>query len=1126
MGAAVYTPARADAVTAQFTGHTPPAAHEVAAVFDSDIRWQRVRRATADDLLAASVGHHTGSLRQYAYPDGIFEDGVAPKPTRPTWVSVSFADYTKVNARRVTARMAVPGTPTLTSSVVAVTLMAEGFDAFASGDGATVDWLNFLVNVPGIYYNSFAHVQQSSDRISARLFDEYESPAAKRVSATFEYFNAPKVARFYAPSVQYAVTFGGSMQAFGDNAVRLAYRTIAAAGGLNALATGTVQVKNAADTLAPASWQSGTVGIGGAVSNAIQIVFAGGITSKLAWGKPTVQNLKRFLTPNGLLASQYGKPLLQGGVWELGARGFSALSVPNQVWVSRSPRYLEPGGVPWNFYTMHQVGTHRSIAPEGFEATGWGTRIVPESQTAHLQGINDLGFGGQWVSLGTRYLSPAGFKFHAAEVDRFGQQHVWNWQSYYDISTDPNDPELSGEIFGIWTLVENRNKTITHHSAAPAAPPHPTVLLGARPLLPEGITAPDPGEWEKTADVSYFIRHLSLDGIDSLVIPRWGVVSLGARPLRPAGEQQDQWGRALIWNNRRWLQKGGDFEATQWGVPFVGEGVREISFESRYGITPPAIQLPDVRLNTRYVEPVSTDHLVAGWHHLHIHWTIAYPSWAHNDTLFQGIPAVKNLTPELKQFGRDSQEFGVTHVRTQWREVVTLETYATLFGRARIADRRLWIEPGIVRGLGMTDKHKVFNLDPDPPHSQKIAIGSGQSIGYGPLRTSTTNGVTKEWYPAQPVDDHGFGELSTNATSIYPVWKDSEVGPFGSPTVELIGVTGVTLGWIDGPPAPTVTHYVRELDASPTRGTPAATYMVIGAPSLSPRTIWSVAEPPRQAIDNHPYQDLHYVGQIRSSTGGWRWDKGVGEPSIGHRYRYLRHRHATEPVFEVFGTTHIRNRHVRVEIEGIKPPIFPRPTFGGYERTVAPVNNRALKDYPPDAGEVHHEHDFGDLWGKTFVSHKVRELKPAAIGSKVALGVPLVDFFHRFVAPSGWFSQQVASHRGSQNPYQWQHIRVGPLVPNYMEGFDTSGFGKSWASHKIRDLPVEGFTATEMGPGEGGFWLRMKVWREEPPEPAARIIGGQGRDSSAFGHAALHNHRHYILPDGDMSNFRKGAPGL
>lgn len=889
--------------------------------------------------------------------------------------------------------------------------------------------------------------------------------------------------------------------------------------GFEAQTFGTTSLRNTFEIVSPSGFDSHQPSPP-SIWNLTQQLKLGGIPSKLAFGQTKIENLRRYLTLAGINSNVFGVARLQGGIWPLNVYGIPA-PITGAPWVSCSPRFLEPVSIPWNFYTLHQVGTHQGVQPQGFEATQWGTRIVPESQSLYPEGFAGE-FGDAWASLGTRYLLPNGFKFHAAEEHRFGYSRTWNWQSYYDISTDPNDPAFSGETFGIWTSVENRNKVITHHSTSPGALPSPQIDNAARPLLTTGIAAPDPGKWEKTADVSHGIRFVQPQALLSEVVSRWGVVANGARLLKTSGELHEQLGVGTIWNNRRWLNKVGDFEATQWGSNRVSPGITHVTFDPRYTVEPPRIEMPNVRLNTRYVEVAEgLDSYRTGGHALHIHWNIAYPKWTYDTRNWTGVPEVKNVTPMLRQMGRNSEEFGDTQVRTAWREIVTLETYATQFGKTKIADRRLWINPAAAPAPHLPLAHEVFNLDPDPPALQKVVIQGHQSIGYGPL-----TGTTKLWYPPQPVDNHGFGEPTMNAISIFPVWEEDS-GVFGNAVVSLQGVINATVGYELGRDManPTVWMRVRRLYAAPPTNTPPSDFLVVGNPRLSPHTIYSVVEVTAQAIRNHDWPGhLHYVDEVLTPSGSY-WLHGPGTPAVGHRYRYVAPRHEVDPETHKipdparYGVAKVANKHHWVRPEGLRSMSFGRPVMMGTRRNIEVVNNISELD---DAELA--EHKFGERFSKPMVAYRVRKLSPAGIHSTNKFDPAVVDHFHRFVKPTGWFSQAVGEYSGYQNPYQWQRLRVGPLVPNYMEGFDASACGETWVSLFRRGVSVPGFVATQTGPSEDAFALRMRVRRGTSDTPAARAIYPSGVGAHTVGGTGLMNMTQFIRPDGNMDNYRKGAP--
>ena len=75
----------------------------------------------------------------------------------------------------------------------------------------------------------------------------------------------------------------------------------------------------------------------------------------------------------------------------------------------------------------------------------------------------------------------------------------------------------------------------------------------------------------------------------------------------------------------------------------------------------------------------------------------------------------------------------------------------------------------------------------------------------------------------------------------------------------------------------------------------------------------------------------------------------------------------------------------------------------------------------------------------------------------------------------------------------------------------------------MRDIGVEGFDASVIDYEFERFNLRMRVRRAlvEPPRQRVNTVGGR---HDLLASPCVHNVNHHILPDGDMDNFRKGAP--
>ena len=109
-------------------------------------------------------------------------------------------------------------------------------------------------------------------------------------------------------------------------------------------------------------------------------------------------------------------------------------------------------------------------------------------------------------------------------------------------------------------------------------------------------------------------------------------------------------------------------------------------------------------------------------------------------------------------------------------------------------------------------------------------------------------------------------------------------------------------------------------------------------------------------------------------------------------------------------------------------------------------------------------------------------------------------------------------------PFQWQGLRVGPLVPNIPAGFDAQQYGMAWVSLKVRDVTIQGFETFESTYDLAHFDLRMRVRGTPAPRPPAQVLGAVGIGPVSAGTPDARRGTHYIRPDGNADVYRKGAP--
>ena len=76
----------------------------------------------------------------------------------------------------------------------------------------------------------------------------------------------------------------------------------------------------------------------------------------------------------------------------------------------------------------------------------------------------------------------------------------------------------------------------------------------------------------------------------------------------------------------------------------------------------------------------------------------------------------------------------------------------------------------------------------------------------------------------------------------------------------------------------------------------------------------------------------------------------------------------------------------------------------------------------------------------------------------------------------------------------------------------------------MRDMPVQGFDAFECTHDVQNFDKRLRVTRTPTPRPPARTLAVAGFDALQSAAPDLRAGRHYIRPDGNAEQYRKGAP--
>lgn len=905
-------------------------------------------------------------------------------------------------------------------------------------------------------------------------------------------------------------------------------RFIWGAGWNEGVVPGGAEVRNKTPSFAPRSWSSEAFGAHD-VSHAIRTLRPAGIPAPLnavgqpavkrtpsleprgiasmAMGTPLVANFTRCLevpgrnvstvpqpvvwfryrhiAPEGKVQTGHGTPRLEHGNREVLANGASYLGL-GSPWVSFGQRFITPEGMrPIQEGATHMVGGTRWLGVAGFEATRWGLRIIPEAQT-----LAPLGFVAPfgWPTLHNvnQFVSVPSVRTYQEPQQNFGRLAVFNSIQHITQTYDP-DSLLNPPSWPIWTLVENRNRYPRATGWMATRMGVPAIDNKARPLLPAGIAAPSWPEGYKWGLVAYRIRRLPLEGMEPPYISSWGIVRNNARLLQPAGLVATAFGGTLVENRSREFKYIGAIESGVLGYPFVAPAIREITFETRYGIAPPRIELPNVRLHTRYVEPKGIEEKQVGNAALEIHWKKITPRWTMVN--YYGYAVVRNLTPELPQRGYDMAEFGDAFVRLQWRPVAPDGADTSLFGRMTIADRTRRIQVAGTNMLRIGDKLTVIRMGVPPLGTQHIWLDSldplnepekGHGIPVPEYQVGRPHMQQQVVYPVGIEPDRHFGNAFVHANSI-------RVKP---------GIYELTVG------EPFVGLRIRTITADKSIESAAA----FGKPRLTPHTIYAVVEAPQQAKENHDSRELHYVD-------GGRYGKGVGVQfgrvtlTLQHRVVVQRDAYPGNNHLRL-GTPSVVNLRQYVNVNGFYTQRMGWPTL------------------PYEAGLEQFDSSNTMVFGRPLVAF-APYMGPRTLQVRGLLanqfGITSIELLHRTVHARGHDSMAMGTLRPGDTPYQWQGLRVGPLVPTVAGGFLDEKWGKTWVSLRVREVNPEGFDTFLSEYDYQAFAQRMRVRNATTPTRHSTFVGGKGHVSQGFGTPGVRNGRHYIRPDGNSDQYRKGV---
>ncbi|KXZ74180.1 hypothetical protein AVENLUH5627_00115 [Acinetobacter venetianus] len=871
--------------------------------------------------------------------------------------------------------------------------------------------------------------------------------------------------------------------------------------GLSSFISGSANVQSTLAYIRPTGLNSFSPGTAKALSSKIE---AKGFNSFTA-GQPKIESLRAYIragaydffvsgkirisykeqhatTTQKSESTLWGKSLVAYGVRYVEQNSPSPLTRFGTAWASFSPRYIEPRGIFQQFPSYHRIGGSQTVKMEGFDFLRFGTRIIPENQAIFPIGFSTL-FGDHEIRNNLHPIKPKGFLTAGEQIGmRFGHVTAFN-STQYLLPFHDDTSKAAGPLFPDIKQHEiaNLNRVIQTHGRINTQFGYADLVNKARVIYPVGLASPLEVEPTKTL-VADGIRYIKPGSIEAPRMSTWHNIWLGAQNKRVQGPVLTLYGVPYIENTRRIYRFISLGEQTLFGKGMISHAVRGIRIQEDYSIAPPVIPMPEVKLGVRYVEPSSIDSVRYGWPHLAEKFTKIAPHWVQINRV--GEPVIRNVTPQARPWQFESAKYGTAYVGLYTRHIKPDGLSAQQFSRARISDRKQGVD---LRSYGIqpptiTKLHKIEN------------VGAGQLLPHViyPIPITTAN------FEIHP------DKLHTVRQNVIRPESEKPMTMFGDTRIHANSIRVEPGYWEILMGKPLVEHKNRKIHMDST----SCDFLGISKPRMSPHTIWAVVEAPNQARENHVRPDLplHYVDG-RTESGNTKYPGiEIGTPRISHKNRRL-----NPPGYLAFGIG-------KPTIYNVVTKIEPKGWISLRLGVLGPIGDQHISFRPKDPMTQ---------WGLPNVVSIIRhdgKLKPAGL-VLTEIGEPVIDFYHRSIKPVGLHSMAMGTIKQKDQPYLWQGLRVGAHVPTKIGGLDGLRFGTAWISYRVREAVMKGddFAAvSEYEPGK--FNLKMTIRNAKQPEyPRTQQVITKGDVLSLFGTPDSKLKLHFIRPDGNSDNFRKGG---
>lgn len=802
------------------------------------------------------------------------------------------------------------------------------------------------------------------------------------------------------------------------------------------------------------------------------VILAGALFTQQVGVKTFVSYREQVSNVRGFDSRQIGVQFVSHYLRDVFANRGIDFAQLGTAWISFYRRPLNIVGITPPNLPQPIVGPKIEVGVEGFVATLFGDRIIPESQSVHTQGwLEDYGVPN--VSLFTNYIRPKGLLSESIQA----VDYIYNLRQYIEMYYF-EESELNPPSWSKWIYIINGNRDVTTHGTFFQKIGRPQFDLQARVLSPVGIDVVNSANKTMIADR---IRTLFLDAIEPYSPSHWNKIHNDARVITTKeGFDYALFGLPTALKTRRYFPYIGAFESLEMGEAMVADRIRNIEMEMRYSIQPPTIPLPDVQLYTRYVDVIGKDYLEIGATSCTIQWRGITPRWSVNNAY--GYPIVKNLTPEVPIHGHDSLEFGDTHIRLEWREIIVDGDNSVLFGKTHIVDRKKVIELSGSQ-MGYVSNGLTLVKTASPPNTPqyiwltRVELDGDMRPGFG---------------IAPPASQVSRPRLDQNVVYVY---SENPVTAYGSPSVSGNSVMvnpGIAIANVAEP------HIrLKELLVLATSFGGES----FGKPSLSPHTIWATHDAPKQALSNHENTTWADVDSL-SEFG--------------------------QPKFRITGT--LSGNYT----EGEDMLRVGRATVELKKRYILADSIRSLRmgwhEIPTGVKDVE-QFDSTDTMELGFPVLHIPYVGPftAKVSGVSSPEIVLhkIELQHRAVYVQGLFSLKMGTSR-NDTLYKPQSLHIGHPMPTIPNGFVATRYGTTFISHYVRDVGAKGFDAFTSSYDYMQFAKRVRVAYAQPnsaiePSVEVQYVHSIGFATEHHGLSSTRLRARYIRPDGNSDQHRKGG---